>query len=346
MGKKEICSACNSSEPPSKTKKRKTKLVNWLDCDSCSRWFHSACMRIIDAQMETIASYEFFCDSCTIRGSLIPKLQIQPPPHKEEIDRLSKIIQDLSSELSKLQAELNSSRATCKRQLDRIQSKLSSEDRWEAARDRLSGNINEKLEAIDKGATLAKTCSRTVNSCRLAMNKIPYHEGEDVRDLVRNVLRLLDCDSEMSNVVNCFRLPVKASKWTDRSLTPTIMVIFSSAESRGVVLRKYFERHQTAKLCNLRGGPSLDYRFTLNEVMSINSFRIRNLALRLKQRKLVKSVFVRNDKVSVLLPGHRQYTMIDTLEKLLELEGGDPDSEDTSIFFDATSADLSASSRC
>lgn len=345
MGKKEICSACNKSEPPTKTK-RKQKMVNWLGCDSCLRWFHSACMRISDAQMESIANYEFFCDSCSVRGSLIPKLQVQPPPHNEEIDKLNKIIQDLSSELSKLQAELNSSRTTYKRQLDRIQTKLSNEDRWEAARDRLSSNINEKLEAIEKGATMAKTCSRTVNSCRLAMNKIPYHEGENVRDLVRNVLRLLDCDSEMSNVIKCFRLPVKSSKWTDRSLTPTIMVIFSSAESRGVVLRKYFERHQTAKLCNLQGGPSLDYRFTLNEVMSVNSFRIRNLALRLKQRKQVKSVFVRNDKVSVQLPGQKQYVPVDTLAQLLELAGGDLDGEDSSIFFDATSADLSASSRC
>lgn len=210
----------------------------------------------------------------------------------------------------------------------------------------MTSNINEKLEAIEKCATLAKTCSRTVNCCRLAVNKIPYHEGENVRDLVGNVLRLLDCESEMSNVVKCFRLPVKTSKWTDRSLTPTIMVIFNSAESRGVVLRQYFQRHQMAKLCNRRGGPYLDYRFTLNEAMSINTFRIRNLALRLKQRKQVKSVFIRNDRVSGLLPGQKQYAPIETLEQVLELAGGDLDGEDTSIFFDATSAELSASSRC
>lgn len=83
-------------------------------------------MRISDAQMESIANYEYFCDSCSVRGSLVPKLQVQHPPHNEEIDKLAKLIQDLSSELCKLQAELNSSRATCKRQLDRIQNKLSS----------------------------------------------------------------------------------------------------------------------------------------------------------------------------------------------------------------------------
>lgn len=300
--------------------------------------------------MDTIANFEYYCDSCAVRGCLIPKQQLtqQPPPppsnNNAEIDKLTKTIEDLSSQLSKLQDELNTNRASSKRQLDLIRNKLNSDDRCVAAHNRLATDISGKLEVIEKGATLAKTCARTVNSCRLALNKIPYHEGENVRELVRSVLCLLDCQSELSNVENCFRLPVKSSKWTDRSLTPTIMVIFRSVESRREVLHKYFERHESAKLCNLKGGPSLDYRFTLNEVMSINSFRVRNLALRLKQRKQVKSVFVRNDAVSVLLPGQKRYVPVETTERLLELVGNDPD-EDSSIFFDAT-ADLSASSRC
>lgn len=112
-------------------------------------------------------------------------------------------------------------------------------------------------------------------------------------------------------------------------------------------MRKYFERYREAKLSNLKGGQCLEYRFTINEVLSLPTFRIRNYALRLKQSNVLKSVFVKNDRVSVLLPEHERYTSINSIQQLHELAGNATNAGDaSSIFYDAVSADTSTSSHC
>lgn len=51
-------------------------------------------------------------------------------------------------------------------------------------------------------------------------------------------------------------------------------------------------------------------------------FRIRNLALRMKHRKLIQSVFVRNGSVSVRLPNQPRYTEVKDVDHLIELTHG------------------------
>lgn len=92
------------------------------------------------------------------------------------------------------------------------------------------------------------------------------------------------------------------------------------------MLRSYFERYIEAALRNLKTGSALDYRFTVNEVLSIIAF--------LKQRGLVRSAIIRTACVSVLLPGQLQ------LQGLSRSEG----SEDSSLFLDTLSANVSTSS--
>lgn len=119
--------------------------------------------------------------------------------------------------------------------------------------------------------------------------------------------------------------------------------MFRQKEAKEKVLKLYFGSHKLAKLAVLHSGLALEYRFTLNEVLSIQSFRIRNLALRLKQRKLIDSVFIRNDSVSVRLPNQKRYTPISDINQLLQLTataiGGHTSADESSIFFDAISAD-------
>lgn len=143
-----------------------------------------------------------------------------------------------------------------------------------------------------------------------------------------------------SNVLNCFRLPVKPSKWTDRTLTPTIIVIFDSREAKDIVLRHYFEKHKHATLRNLKSDLPLEYRFTANEVLSIDVFRTRNLALRLKLRGLLQSVYVRNNTVSVRIAGQKRYVRVESTDHLLQLTGTLPQPDESSVFFDAI-ADVS-----
>lgn len=341
----EICDVCNRGAPPGSKGKRKPKTITWIGCDACPRWFHPLCVRISDSQMEEIDDYQYFCESCAVRGCLIPK----PQPvmtASGEVSELKKVIQELSAELTKLRAELDAARETNKKQLDRLRNVVNSNTRSEVTTTRLASDLSEKLEKIERGAQLANTCSQTINSCRLAINKIPFKVGENVRQLVADVLTLVGCSDEQASITDCFRVPAKPSKWSDRSLTPTIVAVFSSLEARQKVLRKYFERHKDAALRNLKHGPALDYRFTVNEVLSINTFRIRNHALRLKQRGAARSVFVRNDKVSVLLPGQVRYTPVNSVEHLQELVSSGSSSDSSSLFFDALSANVSASSRC
>lgn len=343
MPSEDICAACNRGTPRKARGKKQPVKVQWICCDSCQRRFHSVCMRISDSVMEKASDFHFECDSCSVRGRLIPKSPGTPAP-SGEVSELKKIIEELSAEVAKLRTELETVRTTSKKQVDRLRNNIHSTIRSDATTTRLTTDLHEKLETIERGAQLANTCSRTVNSCRLAINKIPLKEGEQVSKLVEDVLTLLGCEEEKTSVTSCFRVPPKPSKWSDRSLTPTIVAVFNNNETRQRVLRRYFERHEEAKLCNLRNGPALDYRFTLNEILSINTFRIRNHALRLKQRGLARSVFVRNDSVSVLFPGQQRYTPISTIQQLQELTSSA--AEDSSLFYDALSADVSASSRC
>lgn len=164
--------------------------------------------------------------------------------------------------------------------------------------------------------------------------------------IVQDFLCFLGVQDKMTHVTSCFRLPVKTSKWTDRTLTPTILVAFDSRELKSQVLKRYFEKHKQAKLCNLKSAAPLEYRFTVNEMLSIQTFRIRNHALRLKLKGAVQSVFVRNDKVSIKLPGQKRYLPVDDSDSLLKLvnEYADMVQDESSVFFDAVSAE--SSSQC
>lgn len=364
--KDDICGVCNGGSPPSKSrsKKKKAAQIKWICCDSCLMWFHAICVRITDAQMELASNFQYFCESCSIRGSLVPKSPAPAAVTCDEAVTLGNTVQELASQFSKLQAdlkelvsqiskmqvELDAVKASSKKQLDRLQSKIHNavhvSEQFDA-QNRLVNNLGDKLKTIEIGAKLANNCSQAVNSCRLAINKLPFREGENVQALVEDILILLDSQNELPHVIRCFRLPVKPSKWADRSITPTVIVVFDNIESRQAILRKYFVRYKEAKLCNLKGGPCLDYRFTMNEVLSLNTFRIRNYALRLKNTKIVKSVFIKNDRVSVLLPGQKRYLPVESMDQLHELAGNVTDTcESSSLFFDALSAEISASSHC
>lgn len=343
----EKCPVCKRSSPPSRGRPKK-KSVNWIFCDLCSSCFHASCVRISDEQMEKAADFQFLCEKCCVRGCLVPKVSVSTAAC-DDVDALKKTVQELAAQVAKLQEELVAVKASSKKQLDQLKSKLHNVDRSSshvAVQDRLTSNIEGKLEIIEKGAKMANTCLQSVNSSRLAINKIPLQEGENVRTVVEGVLHLLGCQNELVHVTSCFRLPVKPSKWTDRTISPTIVVVFDTGEARQAVLRRYYDQHSEAKLCNLNNGPDIDYRFTMNEMLSANSFRLRNYALRLKQNKLVKSVFIRNDKVSVLLPGQKRYVPITTIDELQQLATNVSDVPDSSsVFFDCT-ANVSTSSQC
>lgn len=359
------CNQCNAVDPPGKRGRKSVKnksaknkpKVSWIGCDGCQAWYHSVCVRVNEALLGDVDEFYYFCEKCTVRGSLVTK-HARPAPAVpaapaadglDEVEQLKRTVSDLAAQLAKLQAELDSVRLASRKQHDRLQSKINSADEREeqcAAHSALINNIGQKLDIIEAGAKLANTCSRSVNSCRLAINKVPAREGENVHSIVESVINFLGVSEEMSHVTNCFRVDVKPSKWSDRSLTPTIVAVFDSRDSRNRVLRRYFEKHKDAKLCRLKHAPDLEYRFTINEMLSVQAFRTRNLALRYKQRKAIRSVFVRDDSISVLLPGERRYTPVHSPEQLLELMGQDHQADESSVFFDARSSDVSSSSHC
>lgn len=354
MANDDICGCCGLSSPPVKKGARKAKKspsITWINCDQCLNWFHAVCVKISETRMQKVQDFLYHCENCSIRGSLIPKVAVTAHPESSnatlnnEIEIMKKTISEITSQLAKLQAELDNIRLATKKQMDQLRNKLHNSEHSDnqcATRISLMDRIGEKLDQIETGARLAGTCSSAVNSCRISINKIPFSEGENLRKIVKSVLVFLGLENLSANVVNCFRLQVKPSKWSDRSLTPTIVVILDSKTSRDTILRKYFENHKKAHLAQHGSVPQQEYRFTINEVLSPNTFRIRNLALRLKQQKLVKSVFIRNDSLSILLPNAERYVPVNSTDHLLQLVK----TEDSSVFFDAISADASASSLC
>lgn len=348
MGNEDICVACGLEEPPvtkkrKGVKKAKSVQIRWICCDSCLGWFHAACVRINDSLFPDFKDYIFQCEKCCVIGCLIPRI---PNVSQQEVDQMtdmSKQIEEMTKALAKLQKDAVEFQTLIKKQVDSIRTKLTEVNRSEEKRlanVRLVEGIEEKLEIIKSGARMATTCSQRVNGCRMSINKVPYRTGENVCDIVKGFLSFLGVDDHFSHVQTCFRMPVKPSKWTDRTLTPTILVEFSSREIRNQVLKRYYDKHKEAKLCNLISDLPLEYRFTVNEMLSMDTFRIRNLALRLKQRKQVQSVFVKNDNISIRLPNQERYTPVTSIQQLLELVGPDTD-PDTTAFFDAQSTNNS-----
>lgn len=355
---KDICGTCGQEEPTQasckKRCKRKNQNIGWISCDSCDKWFHTVCVRVSSLLLADISSYWYFCENCTVRGTLVQK-QVSSPtgPTSSDLAKITSTISELSEELVKVQTELEICRSTCRKQIDKLRNQLQTSEQLNdknSAQRELVADIEKKLEVIESGAKLANTCLRSVNDHRIAINKIPFREGENVKVLVKCVFQCLGIDEADSCISSCFRIPVKASKWSDRSISPTIVVVFNSKEVKEKVLKLYFENFTRAKLSALQTGLALEYRFTVNEVLSLHSFRIRNLALRLKHRKLVDSVFVRNDSVSVRLPNHKRYTVVSSSDHLLELTGRNTIGEvaavdESSLFFDAVSANSSARSQ-
>ena len=260
---------------------------------------------------------------------------------------ITKTIDDLTGRLAKLQAKPEAIRIVSKKQLDGIRNQLQSSERLheqQTGQSELVQNLGKKLEVIESGTKLANHCLQSVNGCRLAINKIPYREGENVHVIVQSVFDFLGINAVETQGFQCFRVPPKASKWSDRSISPTIIVILSNREVKQSILKRYFENHKQAKLSVLHTGFPLEYRFTVNEVLPIDSFRIRNLALRLKLSGLIDSVFVRNGHISVRLPYKKEYTAVVDTNHLLELTKATPGSpvqgignNESSVFFDAVS---------
>lgn len=346
MSNEEICGVCEFEEPPPARKRKggkkaKNKQIEWICCDVCLGWFHISCVRINDSIFQDIKSYIYQCGKCCVIGSLTPRIT-SSPDDRNRIDEISKQIEELIQAVGKLQKEASESRTLIKKQMDYLRTKLAEVDRFEEkqlANIRLVEGIDEKLEEIKVGAKLATSCSQRINCCRISINKVPFRPGENVQSIVKDFLCFLGAQVELSNVQTCFRLPVKPSKWTDRTLTPAILVEFSNREVRNQVLKRYYDKHKEAKLCNLSTEMPLEYRFTVNEMLSVDSFRVRNFALRLKQRKHVESVYVKNDHISVRLPGHERYTPVSSIKQLLELISSDKTVGDTTEFFDAQSAE-------
>lgn len=341
----DICEACGREEPPvqrKKTKKRSKKDagIGWICCDSCSKWFHNMCVRVSQDVLADISAYLYLCEQCTVIGSLIPK---NTNTSATGMKVIAKQIEELVDRIKKIESEIAALQNNVRKQFDRVQNKIQSNVLMTEKQmpTMTISNVEQKLEVIDKGVKLANICSRSVNSFRISINKVPYQTGENVRSIVQNFLSFLGIQDSMSHVTTCFRLPVKPSKWTDRSITPTILVVFDSVGLKTDVLQKYFKKHKEAKLCNLKSGLPLEYRFTVNEMLSIGSFRIRNLALRMKQNDLVESVYVQNDSVSVRLPGQKKYIPIEDISQLLGLVKPDYCINESSIFYDAESAECS-----
>lgn len=301
--------------------------------------------------LPALVHFWYFCTDCSTIGSITPKhAPSQTSAGSQSSDDLKKItehIQDLTSKMQKLQTELDSFRTTNKKLIDRLQSRLQevsgAEERC-AVQQKVLDDVGRKLEIIESGAKLAGTCSQNVNNFRLAVNKVPYRPGENVSAIVEEIFNFLGIPILMSHVSKCFRLPVKPSKWSDRSLTPTIIIILDDCEARDAALRQYFKRYNDFKLRHILPDLPLDYRFTLNEVLPITTFRVRNLALRLKQKKLVKSVFVRNGTVSVLLPNQTRYTQVKDIAHLTEITVPIDEGNNSSVFFDAVGPDSSSMS--
>lgn len=343
--KEDLCGTCNQAEPPTGKKKKVGKRnksnveeISWISCDACQKWFHTLCVRISDSLLSEVKNYVYLCERCSVIGSLI-----RVPSDascKSDLVEVQKRIDELTLQIKKLESEISTHQSNTKKQIDRFQNKIRSIDQAgdSPSSTRLTEDMEQKIQIIESGAKLAKICSQSINCHRISINKVPHREGENTRSIVESFLSFLGIRNLMSHVTSCFRLPVKPSKWTDRSLTPTIVVVFSSAEVRSEVLKKYFQLHKEAKLCNLEKGLPLQYRFTVNEMLSVKSFRVRNLALRMKQKKLIQSVYVRNDSISIRLPCQKKYIPIEDTGHLLKLMNASSCTNESSIFYDAESS--------
>lgn len=215
----DTCSACGLKEPTKKTGKRTNKndqSVGWICCDKCCKWFHTIGVRANNIPIQEISSDWYFCEKCSVLGTLVLK-QISPLPTtaSHDLTKINGTISELSEELKKLQSELEANRSTAKRQLDKLRNHLQSSDHHrerQAAQSELVSALESKLEVIESGAKLANTCLQSINGHRVAINKIPYRVGENVKHIVKRVLNFLSGNELETLVTDCFRIPVKPSK--------------------------------------------------------------------------------------------------------------------------------------
>lgn len=157
----------------------------------------------------------------------IAKVQHQPASLHADADIQSAVkkFDEITAEISKLKTELDESKKSSKKLLDRMRSHLAEIERRDernATDNELISNIHKKIETIESGAKLADACSWSVNNCRIAINKIPFQQSDCVRNLVDNLLFFLGLEDAVPRISSCFRLPVKASKWhSARCLQPS-----------------------------------------------------------------------------------------------------------------------------
>lgn len=120
--------------------------------------------------MKRIDEIQFFCESCSARGCLVPKTPpaaVRGSETHEEVSRLKKIVQELSTEVTWLRVELKAARDTSKKQVDRLRYNINSNVRSDVPTNRLTSDLNEKLEKIKKVAQLAQTCIQMINNIQI-----------------------------------------------------------------------------------------------------------------------------------------------------------------------------------
>lgn len=116
---KDLCETCGLEEPARKGGKKgrkKVQSVGWICCDSCYKWFHTVCIRASNIPLQDIVNYWYFCEKCSILGTLVQK---QTPPSSDaancDIAKINDTICELSSKLERLQIELETGHSTCKK---------------------------------------------------------------------------------------------------------------------------------------------------------------------------------------------------------------------------------------
>lgn len=119
-------------------------------------------------------------------------------------------------------------------------------------------NLVEENKALDERVDYLE---RESKSCEITISDIPFAEGENIKSIVANILKLFECDLDMSAIINCFRIQTQN----------VIILKFMSPEHKFKFMVQYF-KHREINLSHL--GFQSDLPFYCNERLTQRNAKI------------------------------------------------------------------------
>lgn len=276
----EKCSICN------KEKTKRGSVIDWVSCESCTKWFHMTCLKWSAATKTAsrTGKNDFFCDTCKknpllenkINSALIDKIELMLSKQTADI---TKAVDGLRESLSQRMTDIEQKAVIQEADIITIKAKIDPFDfnqisaNIEELEDKIANLPVQILSQIDHTRPTIKTEASWTIKNSITIQHIPEKEREDPYEIVKSVCSALGVAITYSDLFECYRAKPKGPR--ARVGAATIVATFTSAKVKKMVWDRY-HAHRNLTLSNVFPDLNINTRVFINQMLPRDQYALKN----------------------------------------------------------------------